>query len=110
MENIVNEQVESPELVGKASAEQIAQWKKEYGQIFEITADNKVCYLRKPSRQILGYAMTQYKQPLKMTETLLNNCFIGGCEDFKTDDDLFMGINLRIEELISVKQVELAKL
>jgi hypothetical protein len=45
-----------------------------------------------------------------MAETMLNNCWLGGCDDFKTDDELFFGVSAQLGQLVTVKKVELSKL
>lgn len=97
-------------LIGQATDEQVAQWKAKHGEVFELKADGKVCYVHKPDRKTLGYVMTLQNNPMKMSETLLNNCWLGGCEDFKTDDELFLGVSQQLGTLVKVKEVELSKL
>jgi len=95
---------------GQASAEQIAQWKDKYGEVYAIQADNKVCYVRKPDRKTLAYVSTLQHNPIKMAETMLNNCWVGGCEEFKTDDSLFLGACQKLGALVQVKEADLVKL
>jgi hypothetical protein len=91
--------------------EQIAEWKAKYGSIFCISVEGKKCYLKKPGRKALGYAsMAGRENPLKFNEILLNDCWLGGDEEIKTDDDLFLSISSKIGEIIEVKEAELVKL
>ncbi|MBQ5451628.1 MAG: hypothetical protein IIT56_01415 [Bacteroidales bacterium] len=83
------------ELIGQVSETQIQAWKKQWGEVFAVKADGKICYLRKPDRKILAYTSTLANNPIKANETLLNNCWLGGCEDFKTDDSLFRRPSIR---------------
>ena len=95
----------------KVTKEQIAEWKNKHGQIFCIKVDDKTCYLKKPGRRALGYAsMAGKENPLKFSEALLNDCWLGGDEDIKTDDDLFLAVSQKLGEIIEVKQAELVKL
>lgn len=95
----------------KASQEQIQQWKGKYGEIFRITVEDKECYLKKPNRKTIGYATVAAKDnPLKFGEVILRDCFIGGDEEFKTDDTLFLSANGKLAELIEIKEAELEKL
>ena len=95
----------------EATKEQIEQWKKQHGDIFYIRHESKRCYLKKPSRKVLGYAMMVAQQnPLKFNEVLLNDCWLDGDEEIKTNDDLFLTITSKIAELIEVKEAELVKL
>jgi hypothetical protein len=93
------------------SKDQLAEWKARYGNIYKITVEDKVCYLRKPSRKALGYASAVGKtNPIKFNEILLNDCWLGGDEVIKTDDNLFLSASAKLAELIDVKEAELEKL
>jgi len=95
-------------LIGEVTAEQIEQWKKKYGKVFGVKVDGHICYLKKPDRKILGYASTAGKtDPLKFNEAILNNCFIGGSEAIKKEDELFLGASSVLAEIIQVKEAEL---
>ena len=92
--------------------EQIEAWKKKHGEIFVIAfEDGKEVYLKKPDRKVLSFAMTKMQtNPLAFAETILNQCFIGGDEDVKTDDNYFLGAAAQLEGMMEVKQAELKKL
>ncbi len=95
----------------KITQEQIAAWKEKYGTVYEIAVDGKKCYLRKPDRKTLSYASAVgTSDPLKFSEVMLNNCWLGGDEVIKTDDELFLGVSARLGELIETKEAELKKL
>lgn len=95
----------------KATQEQIQEWKAKYGVVFEISVEDKVCYLHKPSRKTMGYAaMASKDNPLRFNEVILNDCWIAGDEDLRTDDELFMSVSGRIGEIVEIKQAELKKL
>jgi hypothetical protein len=94
-----------------ATKEQIEQWKAKHGDVFCIKVEEKACYLKKPSRKTLGYAsMAAKTNPLKFNEVLLNDCWLAGDEDIKTDDDLFLSVTGKMVELIEVKEADLEKL
>ena len=48
--------------------------------------------------------------PMKYNEILLNNCWLAGDEEIKTDDALFLGVSTKLGELVEVKEAELKKL
>ncbi len=99
------------EYLGQATDEQLSQWRAKYGEIYAIKVDGHICYLRKPDRKILSYAGTVgTKDPIKFNELLLQNCWLGGSEDIKTNDELFLGASAKLSELIQVKEAELVKL
>ena len=39
----------------KYAKEQIAEWKRKHGELFEITVEGKSCILHRPTRQDLSY-------------------------------------------------------
>lgn len=93
----------------KVTKEQIKEWKAKYGDIFEVTVEGKTCILRKPNRKDLSYASV-VKDPIKMSETLLNRLWLGGDEEIKTDDELFMATVNVMEDVLKVKEAEIKKL
>lgn len=69
----------------------------------------KSCIVRKPNRQDLSF-ISVIRDPIKRKEALLNQIWVAGDEDFKTDDELFLGLSAKLTELISVKEVEIKNL
>ena len=100
----------APTLTGSVDQSQIAQWKSQHTDIYSFTADGKICYLRKPDRKVLAYVSSIGNNPIKIAETMINNCWLGGCPDFKTDDSLFLGLSQKLGALIQIKEAELSKL
>lgn len=98
------------EIKGVASAAQIESWKREFSDIYTAEAEDGIAYFKKPSRQQLGYAMTLKSDPLKMTETILKGCFVGGDERFINETDYMLGAASIVELLIQAKEVKLKKL
>lgn len=93
------------------SKEQIQEWKQKYGEVFRIKVDDKECYLKKPNRKTLGYAsMAGKENPLKFNEVILRDCWLGGDEEIRTDDTLFLSVSSKVAEIIEVKEAELEKL
>ena len=91
--------------------EQIDAWKAKYRDIFKITVEDKVAYLKKPDRKVLAAATAaSTTNPMKFNEVVLNNCWIGGDEDIKTEDSYFLGASAKLNELIEIKNAELEKL
>lgn len=93
----------------KVTKEQIKEWKEKHGELFQITVEDKSCILRKPNRKDLSYASV-VKDPIKMSEVLLNNLWVAGDEDIKTDDALFMAVVNKMDEVLKVKEAEVKKL
>ena len=91
--------------------EQIKQWKAKYNEVFVLRVDDKVAYLRTPDRATLSYASTlATKDPMKFNEAILTNCWLGGDEEIKTDDALFLSASSKLGELIQIKEATLEKL
>lgn len=97
----------------KATQEQIENWKKEFIDVYqiEIPEDDKICYLRKPTRTELSYGSKIGAQdPMKFNEHILNVCWLDGDEDIKTNDSLFLAVSTQLEEVLAFKKAELKKL
>lgn len=98
-------------LIGQATPEQIEIWKKKHRDVFSLVVDGHVGYFKKPDRKTLSYAtMAGSKDPIKFNEALMNNCFIGGSDEIKSDDSLFFSASGKLAELIEIKEAELVKL
>ena len=98
-------------LVGQATVAVIDEWKKRHGDIYAIKVDGHVCYLRKPTRRDLSFASSAGKKdPLKFNETLLRDCWLGGSEAIRRDDDKFMGASGVLDKIIPDAEAELEKL
>ena len=94
-----------------ATAEEIAQWKKEHDEIFMAEVDGYRCYLKRPNRKTLSAAaVVGAKDPLKYNEIVLKNCWLGGDEEIQTDDKLFLGISGQLGEIIEVAEATIKKL
>lgn len=99
------------ELKGQATAAEIAVWKREHGEVYQVTVDGSTCYLKKPDRTTLKMvAAVGGSDPVRANEVLLENCWLGGDESVKTDDEKFFGVSAKLAELVTVKQAELKKL
>jgi hypothetical protein len=96
---------------GEATAEQIAMWKNLHKDVYAIRIEDSIAYLRKPDRATIK-AMASFAQsdPIRSSEILLENCWLGGDAEIKTDNDKFLAVSARLGELIEVKNAELKKL
>lgn len=91
--------------------EQLNAWKKEHGEIHKLTVDDKIAYLHKPDRTTLRLAFSKAAtDPLGMTEVVLDNCWLGGDDEIKTDDSYFMGAMGQVDKIINVRTGSLEKL
>ena len=91
--------------------EQIQEWENQYKDIFVISVEDKKVYLRTPDRKTLSYASTlATKDPLRFNEVILENCWLGGDEEIKTNDELFLAVSSKLPDLIQIKEATLEKL
>ena len=95
----------------EATKEQIVAWKSQHGEIFEITVEDKRCYLKKPNRKVLGLATSLgQKNPMKFNEVVLHNCWLAGDDEIKTDDDYFLAVGAKLDSIVEIKEAEVKKL
>lgn len=89
--------------------EQIAEYKAKHGQIFLIEIEDKSCILHTPTRRDVSYASV-VKDPMKMNEVMLNQLWVAGDEEIKTQDDLFMAAVNKLDVVLQVKEASVKKL
>lgn len=95
----------------QATPEQIAEWKKKHGSIFEIEVEGRRAYLHSPSRNTMSYAATTSKNdPMKFNEVILKGCWLEGDLEIQTDDRLFMGVSQQIDQILEVAEATIKKL
>lgn len=93
----------------EVTPEIIAQWKKEHGDVFKIEVEDKVAYLKTPTRKTLSFASST-KDSFRFNEIILKDCWLAGDEEIKTNDSYFLAACSKLDGIISVKQAELVKL
>lgn len=93
----------------KFTKEQVAEWKRKHGDIFELSVEDKSCILRRPNRKDLSY-VSVVKDPIKMSETLLKQLWVAGDTEIQEEDDLFLAVIPKMEEVIKVKESQIKKL
>ena len=89
--------------------EQIDAWKKQHGDIYLITVEDKSCVLRKPTRQELSF-VSGITDPMLFTETLLKHLWLAGDEDMKERDEYFLAISSKLDTVLKLKEAEVKKL
>ena len=85
---------------------------KETGaKVHELTVEDKIAYLRSPNRMVMSLAMAEQSKGdiVGMAEVLLENCWISGDDEIKTDDAYFLGAMSEIEDIIEIKSASLKK-
>ncbi len=97
--------------IGKASAEQIAAWKAKHKNVHAIEVDGHVGYVKSPGRLEMSRASTAgVNDPVKFNEILLGDCWLGGSDAIKTDDELFLGASGVLGEIVQVAEAKIKKL
>lgn len=92
---------------------QLESWKEKYGEIFEITCEDKKAVLHKPTRKDLSFAMAgsnQGNDSVKFSEILLKQCWVDGDMEFQNDDEYFFAAVPVMGALSETKEAELKKL
>lgn len=102
--------MEKVTLIGEVTPDQIEQWKKKHGEVFQIEVGESVCYLKKPDRLTIKASLSAGADKIRSNEIMLANCWLGGDENIKTDDSMFFGVSGVLDELIDIKAAELKKL
>lgn len=103
-------------LPGGVTQQQVDAWKKEFGRVRAYTVKRTkneafTCYLKTPDRKCMGAALqAQKSDPIKAKEIILTNCWLGGNDQIKTDDDLFISVAAQLDDLIEIKEVEVKEL
>ena len=113
------------ELIGAATDEQIAAWKNIYGDVHSIEVEGHVCYIKGFTRETVKYALSRLKiridsetneavmdveKMLEIGEIGLQHCFIGGSEEIKTNDRLWIAAAMKVGELFDIAEAKLKKL
>lgn len=101
---------ENVELVGQATEEQVSMWKNLHRKVFQIKACGSVGYFKKPSRQVLAAAQAAVDQPIRFAEIIIENCFIGGDESIKTDDEKFLSVSQQCATLLEIEESSIKEL
>ncbi|MDD3892454.1 MAG: hypothetical protein PHE03_09155 [Bacteroidales bacterium] len=124
MKSKEGEKVEPKTEVGKASHEQIEAWKKMWGEVTEIEVKGHFCYLRAFDRATLKYALSQMSLKINQEtkevdvdmskiidigEVALTNCWIGGSDEIKQNDKLFIAAAMSAGQLMDFYESTLKK-
>lgn len=100
-------------LIGEATPEQIAQWKKEHpkGITGFETNDGKVAYFKTPERDVLKMATDAVQNGIsEYNEVIAENCFIGGEKTVLTDVKYYNSLGKAMNELAEGVKGKLVKL
>lgn len=85
------------QIIGEATKEQIAAWKKEHGFLIAIKVKNddgsvSICYLKPADRNTASLAYTHIanKRMSEAGSVFLTNCWVSGDESIKTVDKKYI--------------------
>jgi phage gp16-like protein len=99
------------ELSGVATPEQIAIWKKMHRDVFVVIATDKVGYLKRPDRKTLQAAEAIGEtDALQYNEVVLENCWLGGDPEIKTNDLYFLEVVPALPKIVDFGRAEIKKL
>ena len=86
---------------GQATPEKIAQWKNLHSEVFKVKVDDSVGYLKKPDRTTLkAITAVANTDPIRSSEILLENCWLGGDESIKTDDEKLLAVSGQLASVV----------
>ncbi len=106
----MKETTQTAPLTGQATEAEIEMWKRRFGAVFSTVVEQHIAYFKKPSRQQISYAMIFSGNPMKMAETLLRECFVGGSKTILDNPEYTLSAESIISTLVNAKPVEIAKL
>lgn len=93
------------------SPEQVESAKKAFGDLFEISVEDKKCIIHKPTRQVIDLAVSSSaKRSSLFEETILRNCWLAGDKEIVENDEYFFAVGKQLDEVIKFKTAELKKL
>jgi hypothetical protein len=102
---------ETQKLSGQASDVQISMWKNLHRDVFEVKASDKVGYFKRPDRNTIKAATAISAQDgHKANEIVLENCWLGGDPEIKTNDLYYMEVAPIIPKLFDFGKAEIKKL
>ncbi len=85
--------------------------KQKHNTVFHLIVEDKEALLRKPTRKDLQHATAVSNgDAFAFNEAILNDCWISGDEEIKTNDDYFLAASGLLDKIIQIKQAEIKKL
>jgi hypothetical protein len=77
-------------------------------KMVKIEVTSVKAYLKKPSRKVISMATAVGgRDPIRFGELILENCWLGGDENIKTNDELFLAANSILGDLIKIRTATL---
>lgn len=102
----------------KITEAQIKQWKKQWGEVFaiEVPLDDEskkkaIGYFKKPTLDTIKVSSKYIESdPIKAGEVVFTNCWLGGDDIIKDNDEAKMSAMQQVSSLFKVRQATLKKL
>ncbi|HMP92917.1 MAG TPA: hypothetical protein PKD90_08610, partial [Phnomibacter sp.] len=70
--------------IAQPTQAQIEAWKAEHKDVYELEVEGRKCWLKKPGRETIRYAMQKgIAAPLAQAEVFLEECGLGGGLEIK---------------------------
>lgn len=100
---------------GRPTKDQIAEWKKKHGNLFKVSVQDGentlFAILRQPKMiDMEGASRETKKSPLSSVKYIVRNCSLYMDDAINKNDDLFMAICSKAEDIIEIKEASLEKL
>ena len=93
----------------KIEQKKIDEWKAKHGDLYQISVEGKSCLLRRPTRKDISYASV-VRDPMQLSETMLKQLWLDGDREILEQDDLFLAVVAKMEEVMKVKEAEIKKI
>ncbi|CAM1365915.1 hypothetical protein [Tenacibaculum xiamenense] len=101
---------------GNITESQFHTWKEKYGKLIKVEIENEeevpcFAYFRKPSMATRAAVLQTSKvDEFKALEVLFKNCYLGGDEEIKQDDDLKISVITAFADLTQPKEAKAKKI
>lgn len=99
--------------MGRPDKAQIAAWKKEHGDIYQITVNGKIVILRAPKIKDLERAASadpKGKKKFNFNRSIIENCKLYEDEGALSTDEALMAVFAELDQIIPIAEAETKKL
>lgn len=93
----------------KIEQKKIDEWKAKHGDLYQISVEGKSCLLRRPTRKDISYTSV-VRDPMQLSETMLKQLWLDGDKEILEQDDLFLAVVAKMEEVMKIKEAEIKKI
>lgn len=104
----------------KATDAEIAKWKKDFGEVFQIDVnmdqdnpdDIAYAYAKKPNLEVIQAAQQYYDNngSMKANEVLYNYCIVKVDDRISNSDEARLGVMIQVAGLFQMKAAKIKKL